>query len=264
VHPVLFDLGPVTVYSYGFMIALGVIAGVYYMARRGKKEVGLTFDQANALFVYIFIAALIGGKFFLFFEDPSHYVEKPARLLSGRGFVFYGSFLFAIPTMLWFFRKHKLDTWKMLDVMAITTCLVHIGGRLGCFLAGCCHGLPTDSFLGVAFSDPLCMADPKDTPLHPTQLYEAGFILIVMVVLFGIRDRKRFDGQLFMMYLMLYAVGRFVIEYFRGDVERGLLFNGLVSHSQLIAFTVLILSSVIYYRRLQRSATAGLVKNHQR
>lgn len=234
------------------------------MAKRGKQEVGLTFDQANALFLHIFIAALIGGKFFLFFEDPYYYLDRPSRLLSGRGFVFYGSFLFAVPTMLWFFRKHKLDAWKMLDVMAITTCLVHIGGRLGCFLAGCCYGLPTDSFLGVAFSDPLCMADPKNTPLHPTQLYEATFILVVMFVLLAVRGQKRFDGQLFMMYLMLYAAGRFVIEYFRGDIERGLLFGGTVSHSQLIAIAILVVSASIYYLRQQATVTSGLIKNRRR
>src|SRR6478609_8096022 len=159
-HPVLFDLFGISVYSYGFMIALGAIAGVAYMAIRGKKEVGLTFDQANALFLFIFIAAFVGGKVFLFFEDASYYLEHPRKLLGGRGFVFYGSFLFAVPTMLWFFRRNKLPTYAMLDIMAITTCLVHMFGRVGCFLAGCCYGIVTNSFLGVEFHDPACYAAP--------------------------------------------------------------------------------------------------------
>src|SRR5690606_7237543 len=104
-HPILFKLGSITIYSYGFLIAVGVVCGVAYLAIRGKKEVGLTFDQANNLFLLIFIAALVGGKVFLFFENPSSYLENPRRLFTGSGFVFYGSFLFAVPTMLWFFKK---------------------------------------------------------------------------------------------------------------------------------------------------------------
>ena len=98
-YPVLFEVGSVTVYSYGFMIALGIVAGMSYLIIEGKKEVGLTFDQANKLFLYIFFAAVIGGKLFLFLEDPRAYVDNPQRLFIGRGFVFYGSFLLAIPTM---------------------------------------------------------------------------------------------------------------------------------------------------------------------
>src|SRR5262245_58984475 len=134
-HPVLFEIGGLKVYSYGFLIALGAMAGIAYLAIRGKKELGLTFDQANSLFLYIFLAALIGGKVFLFFEDPSEYLEHPKKLFTGKGFVFYGAFLVAIPTMFWFFRKNKLPTYAMLDIMAITTCLVHMFGRLGCFMA---------------------------------------------------------------------------------------------------------------------------------
>src|SRR5688500_5419350 len=104
-HPVLFEIAGIKVYSYGFMIAIGAIAGVAYMVIQGRKEVALTFDQANTLFLCIFVAAFVGGKVFLFFEDASYYFEHPEKLLTGRGFVFYGSFLFAIPTMLWYFKK---------------------------------------------------------------------------------------------------------------------------------------------------------------
>src|SRR5687767_5148558 len=188
-HPIIFEVGGYTIYSYGLMIAVGAIAGVAYMAIQGKKEVGLTFDQANALFLYIFFAALIGGKVFLFFENPKHYFDNPASLIKGAGFVFYGSFLFAVPTMLWFFKKHRLHTQKMLDIMAITTCLVHMFGRIGCFLAGCCYGLPTESVFGVTYTHPACYAEPKGVPLHPTQLYEAAYIFTVMLLLLFLRGR---------------------------------------------------------------------------
>lgn len=247
-HPVLFEVGPITVYSYGFMIALGVIGAVAYMFYQGKKDVGLTFDQANTLFLLIFIAAFVGGKVFLLFENPSLYLNEPKKLLAGRGFVFYGSFLFAVPTMLWFFRKHKLNTYKMLDVMAVVTCIVHMFGRIGCFLAGCCYGKPTTSAFGVTYTNEACQA-PLNQPLVPTQLLEAGYIFLVMLLLLLIKSRyQKFYGQLFLLYLILYAIGRSVLEIFRGDVARGFIIEGVLSHSQFIALVIVIVTGYVYVR----------------
>jgi phosphatidylglycerol:prolipoprotein diacylglycerol transferase len=247
-HPILFEFGEIKIYSYGFLIAVGALCGIIYMAKRGKKELGLTFDQVNSLFLFIFLAAFVGGKVFLFFESPSIYLEHPQRLFTGKGFVFYGSFLFAIPTMLWFFRKHKIPTYAMLDIMAVTTCLVHIFGRLGCFMAGCCYGKPTDFLFGVTFTDATCDADPKGIPLHPTQLYEAGYIFLVLLVVLYFRSRRAFYGQLFLMYLILYAAGRFVLEYFRGDAGRGFIVDGWISHSQFIALCIMVVVMYVYMK----------------
>jgi phosphatidylglycerol---prolipoprotein diacylglyceryl transferase len=256
-HPILFEVGGVTVYSYGFMIALGSIAGVTYMAIQGKKEVGLTFDQANALFLCIFAAAFVGGKVFLFFEDVSYYLKYPVKLVTGRGFVFYGSFLFTIPTMLWFFKKQGINTYKMLDVMAITTCLVHIFGRLGCFLAGCCHGRPTSSMIGVTFTDVACYADPLNTPLFPSQLMEAIYIFIIMMILLDLRKRRKFYGQLFLLYIMLYAIGRSILEIYRGDSARGFIIEDYLSHSQFIALILLGVCAYIYGVLARKNKIAG-------
>lgn len=253
-RPILFEAGGITVYSYGFMIALGVIAGVTYMALQGKKEVGLTFDQANSLFLFIFISAFIGGKMFLVFENPSNYLNSPLKLFTGSGFVFYGSFLFAVPTMLWYFRKEKLHVYKMLDIMAIVTCLVHMFGRLGCFCAGCCHGKPTVGSFGITFTNPSCQAEPLNTLLYPTQLMEAGFILLIMVVLLIVKKNcQRFYGQIFLLYLMLYAVGRSVLEIFRGDIKRGFIIKDYVSHSQFIAMLIVVAVFLLYARWSKRN-----------
>ena len=247
-YPILFQVGSVTVYSYGFMIAIGIVAGMAYLIVEGRKRVGLSFDQANMLFLFIFLAAIVGGKLFLFFEDPAAYVADPGGLLSGRGFVFYGSFLLAVPTMWWFFKRHELPAYIMLDIMAVTTCLVHMFGRIGCFLAGCCYGKTTDSFLAVVYTDPGCYADPLNTPLYPTQLFEASYIFVVMALLLIVKTRQRFDGQLFLLYLILYAVGRFVLEFFRGDTGRGFVIDERVSHSQFIALCMLAVVLLVYYR----------------
>lgn len=257
-HPILFELGGVTVYSYGFMIALGVVAGVTYMALQGKKEVGLTFDQSNSLFLFIFISAFIGGKIFLIFESPSLYLNSPLKLFTGSGFVFYGSFLFAVPTMLWYFRKEKLHVYKMLDIMAIVTCLVHMFGRLGCFLAGCCHGKPGGGNFGVTFIDPLCQAEPLSTPLYPTQLMEAGFIFFLMIALWIVKKYyQKFYGQLFLLYLISYAVGRGVLEIFRGDLKRGFIIKDYLSNSQFIALLIVVAAIFLYLRWSKRNAIAN-------
>ncbi len=251
-YPILFEVAGISLYSYGFMIALGAMAGVAYMAIQGKKDVGLTFDQANSLFLLICLAAYLGGKIFLIFEDPARYLAEPKQLLTGRGFVFYGSFLFAIPAMFLFFRKNKLPAYAMLDVMSVTTCLVHMFGRIGCFMAGCCYGKPTDSFFGVTYTSDVCQA-PLQTSLHPTQLYEALYILVVMFVLILLRDVKKFYGQLFLTYLMLYAMGRFVLEYIRGDKGRGFIVENYFSNSQLIALLIFVAVLIIYRRWSKRN-----------
>lgn len=259
-HPILFEIGSMKIYSYGLMIALGIVAGVSYLAIQGKRELKMTLDQANTLFLFIFVAALVGGKVFLFFEDPAYYVSSPGKLFTGRGFVFYGSFLFAIPTMLWYFRKNNLPSYQMLDIMAVTTCLVHMFGRSGCFMAGCCYGKPTESFAGIIFTDPACSANPLHTPLHPTQLYEAGYILIVLCMLVYLRSKKGFHGQLFLLYLMLYGAGRFVLEYLRGDAGRGFIVENYISHSQFIALMV-ILATFFFYRKWSKSNKILMAKS---
>jgi phosphatidylglycerol---prolipoprotein diacylglyceryl transferase len=247
-HPVLFTLGPVTIYTYGFCIAIGALLGFLYMNRLGSKFYGLTFDQSNTLFILLVLAGFVGGKFFMLFESPSYYFQHPGHLFSGSGFVFYGSFLFAIPCMLWYFRKNKIPTLGMLDIMAPVTCIVHGFGRIGCFMAGCCYGKPTLSSFGVIFTDAKCQAEPLNTRLYPTQLMEAGLIFIILGALLLLRHRKKFDGQLFLIYLMSYATGRGILEIFRGDLDRGFLIKDVLSNSQLISLLIIALAAFFYVK----------------
>jgi phosphatidylglycerol:prolipoprotein diacylglycerol transferase len=258
-HPILFEAGKFTVYTYGFCIAMGAVLGGLYMYRQGKKQFGWTFDQANTLFVLLIVGGVVGGKLFVIFENPSYYLKNLKQLFSGSGFVFYGSLLTAIPIMLWYFRKNKIPVLAMLDVMAIVTCIVHGFGRIGCFMAGCCYGKQTPSFLGVTFTHPLCQAEPKNIPLFPTQPMEATFIFAIMILLLVYKPYKKFNGQLFITYLILYAIGRSVLETFRGDLERGFVIKDLVSTSQFIS-AIVVSVAIYFYVKLRRKATL----NHQR
>ena len=253
-HPILFEAGSVTVYTYGFFIALGAVLGGLYMWWQGSKQFGLTFDQANTLFVLLIIAGVVGGKLFVLFEQPSFYLKNLTKLFSGSGFVFYGSLLTAIPVMLWYFKKNKIPTLAMLDVMAVVTCIVHGLGRIGCYNAGCCYGIPTDSIFGVVFSDPVCQARPLNVVLHPTQLYETTLIFSILTFLLIYKSHKKFDGQLFILYLIIYASGRSVLETLRGDLERGFVIQDWLSNSQFISILVIGLS-VYFYVKLNRRAT---------
>ncbi len=251
-HPILFEFElfgkQLTIYSYGFMIVVGAVLAGTYLYKQAHKHFNASFDTINSLFLLLLIAGFAGGKVFLFFEQPSYYLSNPGQLFTGRGFVFYGSLLFCIPTMLLFFRAKKLPVRPMLDIMAIVTCIVHFCGRIGCFLAGCCYGVETHGPLGVIFSDPMCLARPLDTPLHPTQLYSAGMILLILIILLLLKARKSFDGQVFLVYLMLYAIGRSIVELFRGDEIRGYIIDDIISHSQGISI-IIFLIAVYFYRR---------------
>jgi phosphatidylglycerol---prolipoprotein diacylglyceryl transferase len=251
-HPILFESDSFTIYTYGFCIALGALLGFSYMYWQGKKQFGLTFDQSNNLFIMLVLAGIIGGKLFIIFEDPYLYLNQPKRLISGSGFVFYGSLLLAIPIMIWYFKKIKIPVIGMLDVMAIVTCIVHGLGRIGCFMAGCCYGIPTDSFLGVTFTDTQCQAEPLNTALHPTQLYEAILIFTIMIALWLNQSRKKFDGQFFLLYLITYAFGRVVLEFFRGDIQRGFIIKDILSNSQFISLIVFAVA-IFFYIRLNRN-----------
>lgn len=236
-----------TMYSYGMFIVIGAILAVTYLSVQAKKEYNIPFDTVNNLFLLLLAGAFIGGKVFLIFEDPGRYLSDPASLFSGRGFVFFGSLLFCIPIMLWFFRKYKLPVLDMLDIMAIVTVIVHGFGRIGCFMAGCCYGIESHGPLAVTFTDPESYAKPLDTPLHPTQLYSAFMIAAIGIALYFIKNKKAFPGQIFLLYLILYGIGRSVVEIFRGDIARGYVIDGILSHSQFIA--LLVIGVAVYFYR---------------
>ena len=239
-----------TIHSYGALIALGALLGYFYTAYQANKQFAISSDTIRNLVIVVIIAAVVGGRFFFFFEKPDYFFDNPSNMLSfsSSGFVFYGSLIFAIPAMLWFFKIHKMPVLPMLDIMGITACIVHGFGRLGCFSAGCCHGVNYDGPFSLVFSDPLCRA-PLDTPLFPTQPLSAGMIFSILLILVKVKKHRRFEGQVFLTYVGLYAVGRSILEVFRGDYQRGYIIEGWLTHSQFISI-ILIVIIVYYYIRL--------------
>lgn len=253
-HPELFHLGGVTIYSYGFMILLGVIAGYFYFLKN-VKSYGLNSDKVSGLFLWCVVGVFVGGKIFFYLERPGYYISNPGKMFEdpGQGFVFYGSFLVTVPILIWWFRKNKLPVWDMFDIIGVSGAFVHAFGKIGCFMAGCCHGKVCRSWVGVVFSDPHTHAEPVGVPLYPVQLWDSAIIFGAIGLMLFVKKRKQFSGQLFLIYGMIYAVGRFVTEFYRGDLERGFLFGGKLSHSQFIAVLVFLVSAGIYIIRWRAS-----------
>lgn len=241
----LFHVKQVTVYTYAFCIALGSLAAALFTKLCAKKDLGI--ELSNSFFYMIFIAGFVGGKLFYYLEKPVFYWNNPTLLLDNfsGGFVFYGSFVTCIPTVIWYLNKKKIAILPMLDILAITTLIAHCLGRIGCFFAGCCYGLPTNSVFGIVFPT------SNNIAVHPTQLYEAFILLYLMVFLLIMKKYRKFEGQIFILYITLYAISRAILELFRGD-KRGYIIDGLLSHSQFIAL-LLLLTSTFFYQKLNKN-----------
>jgi phosphatidylglycerol:prolipoprotein diacylglycerol transferase len=257
-HPVLFTIdwfdNPITIHSYGVLIALGALSGFLYASSVAKKELGVESQVMQGLARIIIISAFLGGKVFYYFEDPGFYFSPPSNMLHNfrTGFVFYGSLLFVIPSVIWYMRKYKLPIMPMLDIVAIAGIIIHSFGRMGCFLAGCCYGKETTGPIFVEFTDTAAVA-PINQHLHPTQLYSITLLLCILIIIIMFKRHQRFQGQLFFIYIMLYALGRGLIEIFRGDIIRGFIIENVLSHSQLISLLLIGIMG-FFYIKLRRKA----------
>ena len=262
-HPVLFRIGSFTLPTYGLLMVVALVAGIYTVLRLGKRE---GFDS-NRLFdfsTWLIVVSLVGAKVLLILTGWRYYWQNPGEILSWSTFqaggVFYGGFIAAVLFALWYVRVHRMPMWKTFDVYVPAVALGLSIGRLGCFSAGCDYGKPTDSFLGVVFTNPWShqvTGVPLGIPLHPTQLYESAVSLLIFGILIWWSRRKSYDGQLFVLYLALYAVARFFLEFLRGDEDRGFVFSHLLSTSQFIALLALISAAglVVYFHRRRAGQT---------
>jgi phosphatidylglycerol---prolipoprotein diacylglyceryl transferase len=240
---------PITLHTYGVLLAVAFLAGLWAASWQARKA-GLDAARITDMAVYVLIAGLLGAKLLLVVVEWESFWRNPKDLFSifRSGGVFYGGLLGAFPVAWWYARKHALPAWVTADVLAPGVALGQAIGRLGCFCAGCCYGRPTDAPWAVTFRDIYAtrqVGTPIDTPLHPTQIYEALATLLIFLVLIWMASRKRFHGQVTMAYLALYAIVRFVIEFYRGDAVRGTVFGTWMSTSQFIALLLVLAAAAL-------------------
>jgi phosphatidylglycerol:prolipoprotein diacylglycerol transferase len=261
-HPILFELpwslgsfGHITVYTYGVLLAAAYLLGLQLARIRAKKR-GLDQNRVLDLGIYIIISALVGAKLLLLVTDFRTFTADPRELLTlaRSGGVFYGGLILAVAVALWYIRRIGLPLWTTCDVFAPGIALGHVVGRLGCLFAGCCFGKPTNVPWAITFTDPFANANvgtPLNVPLHPTQLYEAGAEALILLVLLATESRgRRFPGRTFWLYMLLYAISRYIIEFFRGDVGRGTVLT-IFSTSQFISVILapLAIGMLVYLSR---------------
>lgn len=232
----------------------------YFYANKQAGKLNIPADRISEMALLIIVSAYAGGKVFLWFSDWSYYMQHPEKMieLSGSGFVFYGSFIFCISALFIFFRLRNIKAAPMFDVLAVCTSIVHGFGKLGCFMAGCCHGRICPSSIGIVYNDPLSQARPLHTPLYPVPLIDAAIIFSATIFLLWYRNKKKFEGELMLWYVFIYATGRFFTEFLRGDDDRG--FIGPLSQSQWVSIGLLLISITAYSMLKQR---AVLPRHHK-
>jgi len=255
-YPRLLELGPITLYSYGVLLAAAYLLGLKLAMSRARSA-GLDSTRIMDLGIYIIVSALVGAKAMLLIVDFDFFSSNPWQLLNllRSGGVFYGGLILAVVMAFWYMSKHHLPLWKTSDMFAPGIALGHVIGRFGCLFAGCCYGRPTELPWSITFTDTFASSNvgtPLGIPLHPTQLYEAGAELTILLFLLTTEKRgQAFPGRTFWGYLLLYGISRFVIEFFRGD-DRGIVME-VFSTSQFVSVLLIPLSTIMLIWLMRRN-----------
>lgn len=245
-YPELFRIGDFPVTSYGIWLAVGMLLALFVASRLAARD-GLKRERIYDLGLWTLLGGLVGSKVLMLLVDPEAQVLSIDFLRSGG--VFYGGLIGGFLAVVFIVGFYKLPFWKVADAFAPAVALGQAFGRQGCFAAGCCWGDVCDGPMGVHFTDlgnqytgvPVVGPDGADLYLWPTQMIESLAMFAVFGLLFFLHRHKKFDGQILILYGILYSIIRFSIEFIRDD-PRGDLFGlttmtGL-STSQIVSLVV--------------------------
>ncbi len=260
--PRLFHIGSFYLPTYGVLVAAGALIGIWISVRNAEKQ-GTDGDEAWNLSILVVLAGIIGAKILYVINDWSFYSNNWREIFSintlQAGGVFSGGLIGALLMGVWYMRRHHMPALRFTDAAAPGVAFAHILGRFGCFSAGCCYGRPTHHFWGVVFTNPLAhevSGTPLGVRIEPTQLIEAAAEFFNFLVLTWLFKRKKFDGQVFGSFMILYGVERYFIEFLRGDPGRGEVFGGLMTGTQLIAILLVVGGGLIWWLKSSRQPSA--------
>lgn len=265
-HPLLFQVGPFPIYTYGVLVATGVLIGVW-LAAHDAPRFGLPPQKIWNLCVYGILAALVFSKAWLILSDVSYYFANPSEIFSltmlESAGTFYGGLLGGILWTIYYTRRETLPLLATFDVCAAPLALGHAIGRVGCFMAGCCFGKPSSLPWAVTFTSGISArlaGTPLNVPLHPTQLYEAAaeFVNFLLILLLGRNEDRtaRAPGQLIGAYLVLYGTERGLLEFLRADPGRTPLFHGAITLMQIVSVAMVLAGAVLWSRSIRTPNTA--------
>lgn len=262
-HPVLFQFGSITLYTYGLFVGLGFLAAVYFASYRAKKE-GIPQDKITDLFVVILASSILGARFlyvFINFNEFKSDFFAVFKIWNG-GLVFYGGFIAALISAFLFIKLSRLPLGRVADITAPAVAIGHTLGRIGCFFAGCCYGKVCELPWAVTFEDKASLA-PLHINLHPTQLYESISNLILFFILILVDKRKKYDGMTFWVYIFLYGLLRSFIEIFRGDPRGNFIFSSIsVSQGIGLSMSTAGLCMIIYLYKQNAQNCCNKNKNN--
>lgn len=251
-YPILFRIGNLEIRSYGVMIALAFIMGTFLSLREARRK-GFKPELIYDLVFYVMIASIIGSRlYFVVFSDLSYFVHHPMEIFAlwKGGLSLHGGLIGGLIAGIWFCKRKGIPFWGFADTVTPSIILGQAIGRIGCTLNGCSYGRPAGLPWAIIFTNPDALA-PLNKPLHPTQIYEFSLDLLLFGVLWFLRKKIKFDGQLFIYYVFGYAAIRFFIENFRGDQLK---IMGLFPVAQVMSVTILIIAVVAYYLLKRRQA----------
>ena len=258
-YPKILDLGPITIHTYGLLLAAAFIAGIWVTSRNARKE-RINSDVIWNMGLVIIFSALVGAKIILLFSNYHYYSQNFREIFSlstlrSTG-VYYGGLLLALATASLYLYKKRLPPLLLADAAAPGIALGQAISRIGCLSAGCCYGKPTSMPWGITFRNLYSYDNvgvPLNVPLHPTQIYDSIGAFLLFLFLMWRLSKKHFTGQIILEYLSLYALLRFVVEFFRDD-DRGFVLYGLLSTSQFIAILTILGTAAVYYFLRRRPA----------
>jgi phosphatidylglycerol:prolipoprotein diacylglycerol transferase len=236
------------------MIAIGFLVGISVVKKLSVRN-SMDPEQIADLSFWLLMTGFLGARVLFIITRMDYFLSNPLDVFKvwEGGLVFFGGLITATAYAFWFFRKHRLNVWKMIDVLSPGVVVAHAFGRIGCLAAGCCYGRPTGQPWGIRLESELVEASLRGIPLHPTQLYESSALFILFGGLMFISKNKRFDGQVGLTYFMLYPIIRSIIEIFRGDTVRGFVIDGILSTSQFISILVFVAAGVMLNFRMRQS-----------
>ncbi|MEE2614797.1 MAG: prolipoprotein diacylglyceryl transferase [Verrucomicrobiota bacterium] len=262
---IAFKIGVLEIHWYGILVACGFLVGLWTASRRSVFD-GLDGKVVSDLGVWIIIGALVGARALYVVTEWGEYSDKPfsewVNFRSG-GLVFYGGFIGgAIAVILYIVIQGRQPLWKIADALAPSIPLGHALGRLGCLMTGCCFGTACDLPWAIQFPanslafDALGQA-PADAAhsvsVHPSQVYSALLNFALYGGLAWVYRRKQFDGQLFALYLIVYSINRFIVEFFRGDYQFEQMWFGWIKPGQQLSMMLLPLGLVLLVFLWRRS-----------
>ena len=252
-YPVLLEFGPITIHSFGAMVALAFLAGLYVIKKELQRR-GIDPELGSSVVTAAMVGGLVGAKFyFVLFETPEGLGgwELLRSLFSGSGLTFYGGFIVSAAAVVWVIRRRQVPVLPVADAIGIGAALGYALGRIGCQLAGDGdYGVPTELPWGMAYPDGVV---PTLEIVHPTPVYETLAGLAICSILWFGRTRIETPGVLLCIYLVLSGAARFAVEFIR--INQKVLWG--LSDAQLISLVMIAVGLVLGYRLLDRAARSG-------